>query len=202
MNPKTFITDILEDSIMEVGLSRTLNHFGNREFAQISADRQELGDRERRAARHTLELALKDYGLGFVSMLGVGQEDTGNGMVASEELSYFVPNGTRKDGQPIPNFREKMLGLADELSQYAIIYGPGDGSAQLTLADGTVAERWPNWHASKSQYFTALRKGDRAFHYESIQRAYPGIKKVGWFAAAVWSAKGEITRLPEFSPKP
>lgn len=198
MNPEEFVDHILEDSpfawrsLLEVGLSRALDHFEHQEFAQISADRREMPEDEKANARRELERDLVGYDLGYISMRGRGQEEVGGKVMPTEEISYFVPNRTRK-GVKIPDFREIMLSLAAKFNQYAIIYGPGDGSADLLLSNGSVDKHWTQWHPSKADFFTSLKQGSRNFHYESVQRVYPGNSKVGWFEGLAAYSRGEIT---------
>jgi hypothetical protein len=186
------IDRLFEATLLEMGLSRALDHYKGREFAQLSAD---VDSREVPGARQRMEAALKGLGLGFITTKGRGQEQAPDGSSrASEELSYFVPNRTRASDADhdvkLPDFLDKMLDLAASFNQQYIAYGPGDGTAQLvSVPRRAVEQRWSSWHAGVAPFHTALR-GHRAFYYESFGRALPN--RVSVFEGMAWQSRGEI----------
>jgi hypothetical protein len=169
-----------EDILIESSLNRILEHFKTREFVLITANRGELNRQENINRNSSLRKDLKKLYLGYVPVDGVGQEEDSEGNIHSVvENSFFVPNGKRLTntsvGEPVENFKEKMLDLAEKYEQWGIVYGSGDGTSELieTSSRQSVA----NFNDIKfgiGEFFTRLKSGKRKgvdgkdFKFESV----------------------------------
>jgi hypothetical protein len=150
------------------------------EFGLLTADRVGQRKAERLAARESLERVLRAADLSFVPLLGVGQEAQPNGSIFRKaEDFYFVPN-SRRGGTSLPDFFSRMLSLTRTHDQAFLIYGPGDGTAELVVVDG-----------SEDLYTTISRRAG-ALHRGGIRRVYPGLRRAGLLAAEACKARGEI----------
>jgi hypothetical protein len=147
------------------------------EFGLLTADRVGQRKDERLAARESLERDVRAADLSFVPLLGVGQEAQPNGSIFRKaEDFYFVPN-RRRGGTSLHGFFSRMLSVARAHDQDFFIYGPGNGTAELVIVDGTV-----------DIYATISRRAGES-HREGVWRVYPGLRRAGLLAA---KARGEI----------
>ena len=184
--PEQIVDELLESApkglLVEASLARVLSHWEGREFCIISWFRDGQSEEDRECAREMLQKEIKFLNLGYVPVIGAGQEPDASGvMVPHSERAFYVPNGQRvtgvslpRSGKPRPDFLEQMLALARKFNQDWISYGYGNGTGALLRQDGGIEKTWSDFRVGAAQYFTRLARGDRReFHFESIRKNPP-----------------------------
>lgn len=174
-----------DEKILEVSISRIHQHFEDNEFVVLTSWRQpqypkEATPEERREiARQTqirneenfnlLRRQLRGMGLGHIRILGHGQEDIGGQVVDVVEPSLLVVNKTM-DGDSLPDFLDRMIDVAQQYDQYAIVWHEPTQGPNLVQVKGDVrgpaatqvVDRMPSFGTALRQFYSHLwsRRGD------------------------------------------
>jgi 2'-5' RNA ligase len=123
-----------ERLIQEESVSRLLNHIQNGDFAIMSANRNELSNKENIQQSKALSNDLQKEKAGHINLIGHWQElhrDTRQ-EIPVKETSFFIPKPEALDFE---KFKEFIIGLGDKYLQESVIIGK-DGIAYELFANG------------------------------------------------------------------
>lgn len=169
-----------DEKITEVSTSRVYQHFENNEFVVLTSwrqpeypenstpEEQEEIDRKTQIQNeenfNLLRKQLQGMGLGHIRILGHGQEDVGGQVTDVVEPSVVVVNKTM-DGQELPGFLDRMVDLAKQYDQFAIVWHEPTQGPNLVQTKGEetqVIDRMPSFGTALRQYYSQLwsRRGD------------------------------------------
>jgi hypothetical protein len=167
------LTEILDadtpQKINEASLGRVYQHFQKSKetsWAILTSWRDipnDVDNEKNYINLKSLKTVLKKWG--YFPLIGHGQEEDEEGNVrVVQEPSYFVI------GIPLIN----ALDIAKRFNQYGIIYSGPETSGDVCLfrQDGSVEERWKDYHPGKIAKFYSSIRG-RPFFFESVPS--------GWF---------------------
>ena len=176
-------------SVLETSLSRAHHQFHNKEMALLTASKSENSPKVNYDNNQVLRKLIRQAGLGYVSAIGRGQEA---GSPPVSEPSFMVVN-CLADGGELPNFRAWAISLGKRFNQYCILYGNGEGRAELinTTPEGNEESMgsFENFKAGTADYYTMLRGNPgKAFHFEAIEYA----PSSGWFESFGRRTQGEV----------
>ena len=163
----------LNKIIKESSLSRLWKHIQHescKSWAIITSYRDDLGDKNPEVFRQFAK-ELRDDGLGYVLLVGYGNEEVDGKVIQKHETSLFIPNISLEQSQK----------FVSKYKQDGFIYsGPEVDDKIINYWQGVVFNTFITWHPDKiGKFYSKLRGRPFVFERVGIQNWIDGLSVFG-----------------------
>ena len=199
-------------TLFEASLARIWDHYKTKQFAALTSWRQDCSQEENEVNFKQLKADLKAKGIGFIPLIGHGQEDVlGVGVTVVQEPSLAAFPKTI----PSDNFRDAIIELGQKYRQFGVIghtsQEASDDSKQqilfptelITLNPMRVIKVYSSIHFNKiAKFYSELfgGRGGRTFTFEKVLALDGPHGTNMWMFGMARESEGEI--FDDFSRHP